>query len=299
MTITIIQGREITRPDTTPLTSSILDHATVVDMDDDFGLVNNAGLWPSYNCLDIAVQTPMCPDPLMDSSDEPKEFAFASWQPAFQFAAYQGVQCSAVGLEEGDMLSEITRVARLNEGRLIEQALVETRFAAQNVAPGQPGNPGEWDAPDALNAGGTLTVKTGVALLEAYAATKYAGVPTLHLPRAAVTLLEATGLVTWEGDKAFTKNGSKIAMGGGYDQQIFDGVDASADWTLWATGEVMVQRAGDPDIHQYNIVPGTVDLSSDAESGFTDNTVLALVEQTYRVAVDCFAASIEVAGWTA
>ena len=84
MTIQIIRGAEVNRPTPEPLQSSVLDHATVVDKAD-FGLRNNQGLWPSYNCLDTLTPAPLCPDPLMGSEEGTgfKEFSTAGWTPAF------------------------------------------------------------------------------------------------------------------------------------------------------------------------------------------------------------------------
>lgn len=301
MTITIARGIEVTRPTTTPIPSSVIDHATVVT-NPAFGLTNNVGLWVSYNCLEMATPTPMCPDPLMaNDGSEAKSFQFAPWIPGYEFAVYGGVQCSLVGLDEADQKREVERVFRLNEGKAIEQALLANRFVANTAAAGTVGNaPTEWDAPVEL--GEIPGVVAAIGAMEGYAATIYAGVPTLHMPRAAISLAFAAGALVERGGKYFTKAGSKVAAGGGYDA---DGVP-SGEVDMYVTGEVYVERAGEIDIHQYPTGPGFITRQAalpgydegDDENLFTDNTMLVLAEQAYRVAVDCFVAKVTVALWS-
>lgn len=276
MTTKIIKGVEVTRPDTTPLASSVLDHATVKDVAS-FGLRNNEGLWPSYNCLDTRVPTTICPDPVSE-----KIFGSAEWQPAFEFAVHGGVQCSAVGLDTADQKSEIARVFALNEGKAIEEALLGTRFVAD------PG--GAWGAPVNLTPGSAITLQTALAILEGYAAAHYAGVPTIHMPRAAASLLNER--IVWIAGQAYTRSGSKVAIGGGYDAE---GTPDGA-WDLYATGEVYVERSEEVSV-QTHVVPGDGSGLGSDENGLADNTVIALVERMYRVAVDCFAAKVTATVW--
>lgn len=271
MTVTIIRGAEVNRPEPDAIKSSVLDHATVIDKTD-FGLRNNAGLWPSYNCLDLLVPTPICPDP--DDDVEPKEFTVAGWVPAFEFAVHGGVQCGAVGLDAADQKREVARVFERSEGKGIERALLANRFVASTA-----GAPVEWDAPVDL---GSTEIKAALALLEGYAAAVYAGVPTIHMSRAAASVLGDR--IVWEGDKAYTRLGSKVAMGGGYDDPDtpFDGT-----FTMYATGEVYVERSEEVMIQSY-VLPG----DGSGAQGLTDNTVIALAERMFRVGVDCFVAKV-------
>src|SRR5690349_1668106 len=132
MTAQIVRGTEVTRPTPRPLTSSVLDHArsagNVQPVSGAFGYVNDAGLWPSYNCLDLLVPTAMCPDPLIGETGEYKTFDAADWQPGFTFAVYGGVQCRAVGLDVDDQEAETRRVFERSQGKGVEQALLENRF---------------------------------------------------------------------------------------------------------------------------------------------------------------------------
>lgn len=285
MNVQIIRGSEVNRPDTTPLGSSVLDHATVVEKPD-FGLRNNEGLWPSYNCLNTLHPTPICPDPL----GEGKTFDFAGWIPGFEFALQGGVQCKAVGLDVADQRSEIERVFRLNEGKGIELALLDNRF----VELAESGSTIGWDAPvDLTTTGpsGILALIVALASLEGYAATVYAGVPTIHMPRAAATLLDLH--LVWVDGKAYTKNGSKVAIGGGYD------TDAVPDgtYTLYATGEVYVERSEEISIQSY-VLPGDGSGTGSGDNGLSDNTVISMVERMYRAAVDCFVAKATATVWS-
>lgn len=283
MTTQIIRGSEVNRPTPDPLTSSIMDHATVVE-NAKFGLRNNEGLWPSYNCLDTLTPTPICPDPLTTVH---KAFGNAAWIPALEFAVYGGVQCSAVGLDKADQKSEVERVFGLNEGKGIEQVLLYNRFVATDSDALI-----QWDAPVDLTPGSAVDLKVALALLEGYAATVYAGVPTIHMPRAAGSLLGER--IVWKGDKAYTRSGSKVAFGGGYDDPTM--IESGA-WDLYATGEVYIERSDEVSVQTY-VVPGDGSGLGSDENGLADNTVLALVERMFRVAVDCFVAKATGTVWS-
>lgn len=274
MNVRITREAEAKRPEPSRLTSTVLDHATVNEMEK-FGLRNNEGLYPSFNCMDTLVPTELCPEP---GAVDPKTFSTAPWVPAFEFAVYGGVQCGSVGLDREDMNTEIERVFARNEGKGVEAALLANRF----VADADTDHPAPWwGAPvDLTEDLLTAPPHVALALLEGYAAANYAGLPTIHMPRAMATVLAASGLIVWNGDKAFTKNGSKVAIGGGYDVNLEEGT-----WDMYATGEVYVERSETVKVSAYTI-PG--DGSSDR--GLTDNTVISLVERLYRVGVDCYVA---------
>lgn len=288
--MTIIKGATVTRPTPDPIKSSVLDHATVVDLSEDegFGWQNDEGLWPSYNCLDTIVPTPLCPDPLSE-----KVFAFGEWQPALSFGLHGGIQCKTLGLDRDDMLSELRRVFALNEGKGVEQALLLNRFVAL-ATPAPPARQIGWSAPVDLTVSGPtglLALQVAVANLEGYAAAHYAGVPTIHMPRAAANLLNER--IVWNGDKAFTRNGSKVAIGGGYDAE---GVP-SGTFNIFATGEVYVERSAKIEADSY-VLPEDGNGVGSGDTGLSDNTTLGLAERLYRVAVDCFVAKASAVVWS-
>lgn len=283
MTVQIIKGREVVRPTTTPLKSSVLDHVAAAGSlveNNQFGLRNNMGLWPSYNCLDTLIPTPLCPDPMSGF----KEFGVGEWMPGFEFAVYGGVQCAAVGLDKEDMRAELARVFRLNEGKGVEQVLLLNRFVATD-SPVEEGVPA-WDDPIDLTPASAISVATALALLEGHAAAVYAGVPTIHMSRTAASLLNER--IVWKGDLAYTRMGSKVAMGGGYDSaEVPDGVV-----DMFASGEVYVERASEVSIPDLMVIPGDGSGVGSGENQLADNTVLGFVERAYRVGVDCFVAKV-------
>lgn len=289
MNTKIITGREVLRPSTTPIPSSILDHATVGPDNAQFGWVNNDGMWVSYNCVDTwSAATPCDDDPAM------KDFTFGAWQPSFEFAGYAGVQCSNVGLDREDMVSEAKRVFLINEGKVIESALLATRFVVKAAGgANDPVSGQEWAAPTDLTTAPSLL--SAIGMLEGYGATQYAGVVTLHLPRAVISMAFAAGALVERGGKFFTKAGSKVAAGGGYDDST---APISGTMNLYATGEVYVEKAPLDDLAAY-VTPGD-GLVTESVSGndFTDNTSIVLVERMYRAAVDCFVAKVAATVWS-
>lgn len=290
MTAQIIEGIEVTRPDVEPITSTILDHFPLV-INSKFGLRNNEGVWDSYNCLDLLVPTPTCANPLVEM--DYKDFKFAAWVPAYEFAVHGGVQCLAVGLDLADQRAEIERVFGLTEHRGIEQSLLYNRFEDHPADVGSDAvvNPydAEWDAPTDITPASAVSLIVAVAMLEGHAAANYAGLPVLHLPRAAATILEGAGVLRWEGNKAYTKNGSRIVMGGGYDDPT---MLASGEWDLFATGEIHIEATDLGGPFQQHVIPGDGSGVGSDENGLSDNTVVTLVERQYRVTVDCYVAKI-------
>lgn len=285
--VRIISMSEVTRPSTTPLTSSLLDHTGAADVAS-FGLRNNEGLWVSYNCMDTLVPTPTCVDPTAGDGGDFKTFTQGGWQPAFEFAVHGGVQCSLVGLDRDDMNSEIERVFSLNEGKGVERALLLNRFVADTATDPL------WSAPVEVGPAGGVPLTVAVGLLEGYAAENYAGVPTLHMPRAAVVILMGAGVIKEENGKFFTKTGAKVAAGGGYDDE---GDRTSGTFDLYATGEVYVERSERIAVNSV-VLPGDGSGTDVDQNGLEQNTAIALVERMYRVAVDCFVAKTTAKVWS-
>ncbi len=294
MTAQIIRGEEVNRPEPDALTSTLLDHATVVTLGDGkFGKRNNGGMWPSYNCLDLLTPTAMCPDPMVGT----KTFKRAEWQTAFEFAVYGGTECSAVGLDTADQSSETQRVFEASQAKGVEQALLYTRFSDVPDVPGSddPLTPSyaSWELPEDITPAGGVPLAAALALLEGHAAANYVGVPTLHLPRAAVLMASSFGLVVEKDGKFFTKTGAKIAAGGGYDDPT---MLATGQWDLYATGEVYVEMS-DKIEQQVYVIPGDGSGTGSDQNGLADNTVIAFAERMFRVAIDCYAAKVTATVW--
>lgn len=295
MTVKFVNGVDIARPKTTPLKSSLLDHVEAAGnfvTETSFGMNSTLGVFNSFNGLDLLTPTLICPDPLAKTV---KTFAFASWQPGFEFALYGGVQCSNLGLDIPDAKAETKRVFDWSQGKGIEKTLLSTRFVANAGTADMHGVTVGWAAPVVLTntaATGLNSAYVALALLEGYAAANYVGVPTIHMPRALATILEVSGLIKWEGDLAFTQNGSKVAMGGGYDVSEADGT-----WDVYATGEVLVE-ASEEIFAQEHTLPGYVAAhASEPNSNLTDNSTVILAERMYRVTVDSFVAKTTATIW--
>lgn len=293
MTAQMITAPEVVRPTPEPLTSTVLDHATVVD-NARFGLRNNEGIWPSYNCLDLLVPTPTCARPLVEMDF--KTFSIAPWVPAFEFGVHGGVQCATIGLDEADQKSEILRVFERSEARGVEMALLANRFVdSEPEGSDVPVNPygGQWDAPEDITVTG-MPLGAAIGALESYAATLYAGVPTLHMQRGAVTVAMGLGYIVEREGLFYTKTGAKVAAGGGYD-------DPDSEFgpltTIYATGEVYVERSKRLDFQNY-VLPGDGSGTGSGENGLGHNTTIALVERQFRVGVDCFTAMATGRIWT-
>lgn len=290
MNVQMVREQDITRPATTPIPSTLLDHVraagNLVGVDH-FGLRNEQGMWNSYNCLDTLVPVALCPQVVT-----PKTFGFSEWMPGFSFGLQGGAQCQAVGLDEADQRSEVSRVFEANEARGVEEALMLNRFVGTTSD-----DPVQWSDPvDLTPAGvtGGISLSTALALLEGYAASTYAGVPTIHMPRAAALKLFAVGALKVENNLFYTKTGSKVAAGGGYDDPD---MLATGEWTMYATGEVYVERS-EALRYTERVIPGDGNGIGSGETGIPENSVLTLAERMFRAAVDCFVAKATGTVWT-
>lgn len=255
-------------PTVTPLEGTLLDAATVTN---DFAWLDGNDLFESYNCMKFEQSAEFC---------APNTKVFdqgAGWQDGIRFAAYGGVQCKAIGLDQPYMLSEVERVFQAGESTAVERALMAQRFRVDTETTPR------WDAPvDLTPVAGAVKPAVGVAILEGYAANEYVGAPTLHMPRVIGSLLLGADGVALENRVLRTKLGSKIAAGAGYDYDNY-GPDGSAapvgeKW-LYATGEVVVGR-GPAIVRQV--------------MAHEDNDVFVLAERGYIAAVDCFTAAVRV-----
>lgn len=269
--MTIIREKFIAAPEVTAAPGGVLTHATVIE-NDAIGWRDERGVFPSWNCLDTLVPTTICPG----NVPVEKEFEEALWVPGFNFSVYGGVNCRLVGYDREEAYENLRRVFLANESKGVERALMETRFVD---APS--GQPNTWDAAvDLTPVSGAASPSVGLALLEDFAGQQYAGVPTIHAPRAVASLLSQDALER-EGDRFFTKIGSKFVNGAGYSPSSGPAgtTPAAGEYWMYATGEIVVERG---EIFQQNA----------QQVAFNED--YALVERTYRVVVDCFAAAVRV-----
>jgi hypothetical protein len=254
-------------PTLTKRNGTLLDAATVVDSGTSW-LSDNEALFESFNCMDFGSSAVWCGPNAKTFSNSP------GWSPGFRFAAYGGVTCRSVGFDQSSAESGTRAAFEVGESTAVERALMKTRFVALA---------GKWAVPtDITPAGGAVSVQAGIGLLEGYAGTKYAGAPTLHLPRVVVPMLNGTNSLSLEGGTLVTQLGSKVAAGAGYDFPNTGPTGAAAaagERWLYATGEVLILRD---------------DLVVQQELNRSTNDVVVLAERMYFAVVDCFTAAVKV-----
>lgn len=263
-----------TAPTVTPLKGTLLDAATVTN---DFAWLDGDDLFASYNCMKFQAEADFCAPNTKDFDNE------IAWQNGFRFAAYGGVLCKAVGLNQPEALANVRRVFEAGESTAVERALMAQRFIEGPDRDAGAGVDLAWEEPvDITPAGGAVKPAVGLSLLEGFAANEYVGAPTLHVPVTIASLILGVDGAEFEGQTLRTKMGSKIAAGVGYDFPNTgpDGTEASAGekW-LYATGEVVIGR-------------GPLDVRQNVD--FSNNDVYMLAERPYIAVVDCFAAAVRV-----
>jgi len=202
-----------------------------------------------------------------------KTFEVPGWNDGVRFAVYGGTKCKGIGSDMARAQSEVERVFVANESVGVERALMTMRLVGGGAFPA---------TTDLTPAGSTLTPAEGLAYLEAYMAGNYAGVPTIHVGRGVGSLLMTQNAAERNGNLFFSKQGSKIASGGGYaNPNLAPGGAAAAVGQSWmyATGEVVIARG---------------DVISQASLDQTTNEQIVLAERAYVAAVDCLVVAIKV-----
>ena len=197
-----------------------------------------------------------------------KTFEAADWLDGVRFAVYAGLMCKNLGYDgSGEVLSQVQRVFQARESAGVERALMETLFQG---------------ATDLTPAAGAVAPEVGLAILEGHAATVYAGAPTIHAPRSIGSLLMTRAAIEAQAGKFYSKQGSKVASGGGYNAtNLSPAAAAPAAGTLWmyASGEVAVARG---------------EIIAKESLKQTTNEDVVLVERPYVVALDCYTSAVRV-----
>lgn len=195
-----------------------------------------------------------------------KTFENPSWPTGARFAVYAGATCKGFG--EATDKEKLKAVFLARESYGVERAVMETVLQG---------------ATDLTPASGAVTPVIGIGILEGHAATKYAGVPTIHLPRSLATPLSSNGALETEGGKFYTTIGSKVAAGGGYVVSNIGPTGAAA-----ATGEKWIYASGEVVVRRGKLFTPEHQLDT------TTNDQLDLVERIYVVAIDCYKSAIRV-----
>jgi hypothetical protein len=217
----------------------------------DDGSVTPSGAPPTVNtAVDRAVKT----------------FGAPFYVDGARFSVYGGVECKAIGYDREMTAADLATAFSAMESNGVESAFMDYIFTG---------------AVDLTPAGGAVDVTLGVALLEEYAAMHYAGRATVHLTRALGTLLTTWQMIALSGDVLYTRQGNKVASGGGYSANNKSPAGASpAAGEAWGyvTGAVTVRR------NALVQVPPQIETST--------NKVRTLVERLYVADADCFKAAI-------
>lgn len=202
-----------------------------------------------------------------------KTFNSPAWLDGIRFAVYAGALCKGVGTDVGHIQSETERAFLANESVGVERALMTQRLVGGGSFPA---------TVDISPGSGTLTPGEGLALLENYAAGVYAGVPTIHVARGVGSLLMTQQAIEARGSAFYSKQGSKIASGGGYGNVNLapgGGNTPAGQSYMYATGEVAIARG---------------DLINQQAFNQTTNELGVIVERPYVALVDCFVAACKV-----
>lgn len=269
MTQQIIRAPLFDPPTTTPRKGSLLEAATVHD---GMAWLGPQDAFASYNCLDMQALGAFCFNGNATPSGATKDLDVApQWiTPDQPFGVYGGITCRPFGFSGG--LAALEKSFITNEGIGVEKALMQyfTHIGSSGM-----------NVLDPKGGGTTVDPALGVAALEDDASAHYGGVPTIHMPRGVASVLSNTQ-VQFEGNAMFTHLGSKVAAGGGYGNPNLDPDGAAAadgERWLYATGEVVLWRG---------------ELVSQEAFDTNTNDMVALVERTYMLAIDCYVAAVKV-----
>ncbi|BDT39523.1 hypothetical protein [Streptomyces yaizuensis] len=165
--------------------------------------------------------------------------------------------------------SETKAIEALTRG---EDLQVERRFWDQQIT-----------RPDLveLKAGETVGLDDAVALLEAVASQRYAGLIYLHVPVQALTYMRELEIAERDGPVWRTPYGSVVIPGSGYVDQRGPGdrPPPAAGWWVLATGQPILRRT--PVFAHEAFDPST-------------NRRGAIAERTYVISADCIALAVQV-----
>lgn len=139
-------------------------------------------------------------------------------------------------------------------------------------------------SPAVIPVAGPHSVFNALGILEGAMGTCYPGVPTIHVPREAVAVMDRYNLLERRGDVLYTLSGSKVAAGAGYPGTSPAGVDPAYPGTwFYATGQITM-RVSDTQFTS----------SREAALRRDINSMVLIAERTYSLSPDCCHFAVEV-----
>lgn len=211
------------------------------------------------------------------------------------FTVYAWMNCAPIG--QGQDLVDLERRTKQlltnGEGRAVERTFWTGVAANGNIRPRLASNAQVFaesqgattvelqSAATLLTASGTpVDIVEGLSLIEGYLSSCYGGEGIIHIPAAALPVLNAygDGLVHREGAVLRTMAGHKVAVYASNNRQGPDGTNPTAGSTwIYATGNVFYRRS---EIKTTGTRPGDY-------VGRSKNSTVYVVERTYVLDWDC------------
>lgn len=275
--------RYVTAPSVTPLRFGLLSAADEV-LDGDVHWENGVDFQPD-SCEIASATVNQCGDAI-DPTKAPTQDGFGA-RGATPFAVYAWIRCSPAGGFYDEIDARTTAALTQGEGRALEDVFwtgvtepgatvlphlaedtpVQDTFMGSSVVILQ--------TAATVVTGTALEPKKALAALEGALAQCYGAEGVIHVPYAALSLLE--GPVKQDGQRLRTLGGHRVAAYSSGNRQGPTGAAAVAGnaW-FYATGAVNYRRSG---IRYTSTIAESLDRSN--------NTMVRIAERTYVIGWDC------------
>lgn len=233
------RGLIVDAPTPARRTGGLLD---VADVHEGMAWLDPNDMFISWNCADTHA-TEVC----ATDSTPAKTFTGPTVVDGTDFVVYLGGQCKPLS---EDFQSDIDRVFDLRESRAVEKAFEAAVLATGTAVSGTP-----------------VSAAHALAMMENALGDQYAGIGTIHISLLVATMLLADNLLIEQGGKFYTKLGTKVVVGAGYNSTVLYG---TGDVTLYRSAKVLVDG---PDM--------------------ANNVTSVLAERAYVAVADCVSLKLE------
>jgi hypothetical protein len=254
--MTVMPFNYVEAPASTPPQYGILSAALVVEDPDP-----HAGFGYEYTpefCGPARMTPALCMTSQPKTSDDGRDLV--NGEP---FAVYALSNCQSVGI--GDAQGRAQRSLLSGEGRAVEEWLAERLLA---------------EADDLAVTG--LDVVAALAVLEHYIHCNYGGRGTIHMTRAAGSVLLTERALDTDATRLTTRLGNPVSAGCYNAAFTGTGGHPLREQWMWATGTVMLRR-------------GPAWSPPDPVLDSATNEQYALAERPYAGSWECFAVGVQVA----